>query len=157
MAGKLKLIPEGPRAVTPYLAVKGGARALEFYTKAFGARETYRLAEPNGRIGHAEFEISGSPIMLSDEYPEMDVRGPETLGGSPVAIHVYVEDVDAFVARAAEHGAKIRRPVQDQFYGDRTAMLVDPFGHVWHVATRLENLSGADVKQRYDELMKQPS
>lgn len=156
MAGKIK-IPEGPRAVTPYLTVKGAARALEFYTKAFGAKETYRLAEPSGRIGHAEFEISGSPIMISDEYLEMDVRSPETLGGSPVGIHVYVDDVDTFVARAAEHGATIRRAVQDQFYGERTAMLVDPFGHVWHVSTRIEELSGADVKKRYDEMMKQPS
>ena len=139
----------------PYLCCKDAARALDFYAAAFGATETMRLAEPSGRIGHAELTIGDALVMLSDEYPEMDIRSPQTLGGSPVMIHLYVPDVDAFVARAAAAGAIIERAVADQFYGDRSGQLRDPFGHRWSVATRKEELSAEEITRRYQTLMAQ--
>ena len=142
-------------AVTPYLTVKGAADAIEFYKKVFGAEETMRLAEPNGRIGHAEIVIGGSPIMMSDEYPDLDALGPLSRGGSTVGIHLYVEDVDEVFARAVAEGATAARPVKDEFYGDRSGKLVDPFGHIWYVSTRKEELSAAEVTKRYEDLMKQ--
>ena len=141
------------RNLTPYIACKDAPRAIEFYRQAFGAKEIMRLAEPNGRIGHAELDIAGSTLMLSDEYPEYGVRSPTSIGGTPVMLHLYVDDVDAVVTRAVAAGAKIRRPVEDQFYGDRSGQVEDPFGHVWHVATRKEQLSTAEVQRRYDKLM----
>ena len=153
MTGKPAPIPQP--AVTPNLTVKGAASAIEFYKKAFGARETMRLAEPSGRIGHAEMTISGSPIMISDEYPELDVLSPQSRGGSSVGILVYVEDVDQVVARAVAEGATALSPVVDEFYGDRVGKLVDPFGHIWYVATRKEDMSAAEVTRRYEDLMKQ--
>jgi PhnB protein len=141
------------QAVTPYLCCKDAARAIEFYKKAFGATENMRLAEPSGRIGHAELRIGAGVIMLSDEYPEMDVRSPESLGGSPVGIHVYVSDVDAIAAQAAAAGAKILRPVADQFYGDRSGTLEDPFGHRWFIATRKEAVSSDEMQKRYDKIL----
>lgn len=155
MTATIEKIPHGARAITPYITCKGAARAIDFYVRAFGARETSRLADPSGVIGHAEIEICGSPLMLSDEHPQIQVVSPETLGGTPFSIHLYVENIDAFVARAAAEGATIRRPLQDQFYGHRTAVLVDPFGHVWHVAERIEDLTEAEIEKRYQELMKQ--
>lgn len=141
-------------AITPYLCCKDAAAAIEFYKNAFDAVEDYRLAEPGGRIGHAELHINGASIMLSDEYPEMSVLSPQSLGGSPVAIHLYVADAKAVEAKAAAAGAKIVRPVADQFYGDSAGTLEDPFGHRWFVSTRKEQLSGAEIKQRYDEMLK---
>jgi PhnB protein len=142
------LIPESHRAATPYLCIRGAASALEFYKKAFGATETMRLAQPDGRIGHAEIRIGDATIMLSDEFPEMGVHSPQFFGGSPVIIHLYVRDVDALVSQAVAEGAKLIRPVADQFYGDRAGKLTDPFGHVWFVATHKEDLSVEEIQKR---------
>jgi len=153
MTSKPALVPQP--AVTPYLTIKGAADAIEFYKKVFGAEETMRLAEPGGRIGHAEIVIGGSPIMLSDEYPELDALSPQSRGGSTVGIHLYVADVDEVFARAVAAGATAARPVKDEFYGDRSCKLIDPFGHIWYVSTRKEELSAAELTKRYDDLMKQ--
>jgi PhnB protein len=141
-------IPAGHRTVTPYLAVKNGAKALEFYTKAFGATEVYRLMVPDGRVGHAEIRLGDSLIMLADEFPEYGGKAPDTLGGSPVAIHLYVEDVDGFVKRAVAAGAREVKPVMDQFYGDRSGQLEDPFGHLWWVATHKEDVAPEEMDRR---------
>ena len=148
MAGKVKPVPDGYHTLTPYLSIKGAATAIEFYKKAFGATELMRLAQPDGRIGHAELQMGDSRVMLADEHPDMDFRGPQTLGGSPVHLHMYVDDVDAAVARAVGAGAKIVRPVQDQFYGDRLGTVSDPFGHVWHVSTHKEDLTPEEIGRR---------
>ena len=148
MAGNVKPIPEGHRTVTPYLAIKNAAKALEFYAKAFGAVETYRLMLPDGRVGHAEIRLGDSVIMLADEFPEFGGKAPATLGGSPVSLHLYVEDVDAFFRRAVEAGAHERKPVMDQFYGDRSGQLEDPFGHLWWVATHVEDVPPAELQKR---------
>jgi len=145
-------IPEGYRGATPYLCVKGGAAAMDFYKQAFGAAELMRLAEPDGRIGHAEFKIGDAPIMLSDEYPDMGILSPTSLGGSPVLIHLYVPDVDALFARAEAAGARVLRAVADQFYGDRAGTLVDPFGHRWMLATHQEDVSSEEMQKRYRAL-----
>jgi PhnB protein len=150
-----KAAPIPQPAITPNLTIKDAAKAIEFYKKVFGASETMRLAEPSGRIGHVEMTISGSPIMISDEYPELDVLSPVSRGGSTVGIHVYVEDVDQVVARAVAEGAKLLGPVVDEFYGDRAGKLVDPFGHVWYVSTRKEDLSAEEVTRRYETLIRQ--
>jgi PhnB protein len=134
--------------VSPYLIVDGAGRALEFYKKAFGAKEVMRHARPDGRIGHAELRIGGSLIMLADEHLEVDAKSPQTVGGTPVSLHVYVPDVDAVARRATAAGARIVRPVQDQFYGDRNGTLEDPFGHRWHIATHIEDVSGAELRRR---------
>lgn len=149
-----KKVPEGFERATPYICVNDAAAAIEFYKKAFGATETMRLAEPGGRIGHAEVKIGGAPIMLSDEYPDHGATSPQTLGGTAVAIHLYVDDVDAFVARAEAAGAKVERPVQDQFYGDRSATLLDPYGHRWFFATHKETLTPEETQRRYDAVLK---
>jgi PhnB protein len=141
MAGHVTPIPDGYHAVTPYLCLNGAAEGLEFYKRAFGAKEIMRMPAPDARVGHAEIEIGGSRIMLADEYPEMNFRIPKSYGGSPVNIHLYVEDVDRVTDRAVAAGAKLIRPVQDQFYGDRTGTVEDPFGHVWHVATHKEDVA----------------
>ena len=142
-----------PHSVTPYLTIRNAANAIEFYRKVFDATETMRLAEPSGRIGHAEITIGGGAIMLSDEYPEMDVRSPEAIGGSPVGIHLYVADVDSVFDRAVAAGAKPVRKPEDQFYGDRAATLIDPFGHRWFLATRKEDVSLDEMNRRYAKLM----
>jgi len=144
----VKPIPEGYHAVIPYLSIKGAADAIEFYKKAFGAQELMRMAQPDGRVGHAELQIGDSKVMLADEHPEMDFRGPRSIGGSPVMLHLYVEDVDMVVGRAVANGAKVLRPVQDQFYGDRSGTLADPYGHLWHVATHKEDLSPEEIGRR---------
>ena len=151
----IKPIPEGHHTATPYLIVKGAARAIDFYKKAFGARELMRLAEPGGRVGHAEIQIGDSPIMLADEFPEMGILGPQSLGGSPVSILLYVEGVDTRFSQAIAAGAKVRRPVKDQFYGDRSGTLADPFGHVWTIATHREDVSAAEMQKRFEASMKQ--
>jgi PhnB protein len=144
----VKAIPAGHRTVTPYLAIKNAAKALEFYKKAFGATETYKLMMPDGRLGHAEIRLGDSMIMLSDEFPEYGGKAPDTLGGSPVSIHLYVEDVDAFFKKALAAGAKERKPVMDQFYGDRSGQLEDPFGHLWWVATHKEDIAQEELQNR---------
>jgi PhnB protein len=144
----VRAIPAGHRTVTPYLTIKNAAKALEFYKKAFGATETYKLMLPDGRLGHAEIRLGDSMIMLSDEFPEYDGKAPETLGGSPISIHLYVEDVDAFFKKALAAGAKERQPVMDQFYGDRSGQLEDPFGHLWWVATHTEDIAPEEVQKR---------
>jgi len=148
MANTVKAIPEGFEGATPYLCIKGANEAIEFYKKAFGATETMRLAGPDGRIGHAEIKIGKANIMLADEHPEVGFVGPRTLGGSPVMIHIYVEDVDALAARAEAAGATVRRPLADQFYGDRVCQFEDPFGHGWHFATHKEDVSTEEMKKR---------
>jgi PhnB protein len=141
-------IPAGYHTVTPYLAIKNAVKALEFYQQAFGAIETSKLMVPDGRLGHAEIRLGDSVIMLSDEFPEYGGKSPETLGGSPVSIHLYVADVDAFFKRALAAGAKERKPVMDQFYGDRSGQLEDPFGHLWWVATHKEDVAPEEMQKR---------
>jgi len=154
MSRSVKPIPDGYHTATPYLIVNAADAALEFYKNAFGATERLRIPAPGGKIGHAEITIGDSPIMLADEHPEIGARSPQSFGGSPVSIMLYVEDVDAFVKRAVAAGAKVVRPVQDQFYGDRSGTLADPAGHVWHVATHTEDLSLEEIKQRGEALAK---
>jgi len=150
MTTNTSAIPEDFRGATPYLCVKGAAKAIDFYKQAFGATEVMRLEDPkDGRMGHAEIRIGGAMLMLADEYPEMNVLSPETLGGSPVTIHLYVDDVDALFSRAAAAGAKVIRPPADQFYGDRAGRLQDPFGHVWVFATHKEDVSPEEMQKRY--------
>ncbi len=148
MTSRVKPTPEGYHTATPYLIVRDAARAIEFYKKAFGAKELMRMADPSGKIGHAEIKIGDSPIMLADEVPGMGYRSPESLGGSPVSILLYVEDVDAVFNQAVAAGAKVQRPVADQFYGDRTGGVTDPFGHVWYVATHMEDVSPEEMRKR---------
>jgi PhnB protein len=148
MTGKVKPIPDGYHSVTPYLIIKDAADAIEFYKKAFGATELFRMAQPDGKIGHAEIKIGDSPIMLSDEHPDMKFFGPKTLGGSPVSILLYVDDVDAVFKRALGAGAEEQSPVQDKFYGDRSGSLVDPFGHIWHISTHTEDVSPEEMDKR---------
>jgi len=143
-----KPIPDGYHSVTPYLIIKGAAAALDYYTRAFGATELFRMPAPEGKIGHAEIKIGDSPIMLADECPEMGYKSPQTLGGSPVSIMIYVEDVDSVFKQAIAAGGKEQRPVKDQFYGDRSGTLEDPFGHVWHVATHKEDVSSEEMERR---------
>ena len=144
---KVKPIPEGYHSVTPYLCCKDAAAAIEFYKKAFGATEVLRM-EDKGKVGHAEIQIGDSRIMLADEFPEIGFLSPQTVGGSPIMIHLYVEDVDMTANRAVAAGAKVTRPVADQFYGDRGGQFEDPFGHKWHVATHKEDLSPEEIGRR---------
>jgi len=143
-----KPIPDGYHSVTPYLIINGATAALDYYTRAFGAVELFRMPAPEGKIGHAEIKIGDSPIMLADEAPEMGYKSPQSLGGSPVSIMIYVEDVDTVFNRAIAAGGKEQRPVKDQFYGDRSGTLEDPFGHVWHVATHKEDVSPEEMERR---------
>ena len=143
-----KPIPEGYHSVTPYLIIKGATQAIDFYKKAFGATELFRMPAPGGKIGHAEIKIGDSPIMLADEFPEMGHKSPQTLGGSPISIMIYVTDVDTVFNQAIAAGGKEQRPVKDQFYGDRSGTLEDPFGHVWHVATHKEDVSPEEMERR---------
>jgi PhnB protein len=143
-----KPIPDGYHSVTPYLIIKGAADAIEYYKKAFGATELFRFPAPGGKIGHAEIKIGDSPIMLADEFPEMGYKSPKTLGGTPVSIMIYVEDVDTVFKQAISAGGKEQRPVKDQFYGDRLGTLEDPFGHQWHVSTHKEDISLDEMEKR---------
>jgi PhnB protein len=153
----VQAIPAGHHTVTPYLTIKNAAKALEFYKKAFGATETYTLMLPDGRLGHAEIRLGDSMIMLSDEFPEYGGKAPETLGGSPISIHLYVEDVDAFFKKALAAGAIERQPVMDQFYGDRSGQLEDPFGHLWWVATHTEDVAPEEVQKRVQAMFARKS
>jgi PhnB protein len=152
MKGETKPIPDDYRGATPYLCVNGAARPLDFYKQAFGAREVMRMPHPDGRIGHAEIRIGDAPIMLADEFPEMDFRSPTSLGGTPVNLFIYVADVDRVVSQAESAGAKVTRPVADQFYGDRVGVLKDPFGHSWSFATHIEDVSPEELKRRAAEM-----
>jgi PhnB protein len=148
MTSKPKPVPDGYHTATPYLIVKGAAQAIEFYKKAFGATELMRMAQPGGKIGHAEIKIGDSPIMLADESPDVGARSPQSIGGSPVSIMLYVEDVDRIFSQAVAAGAKVKRPVADQFYGDRTGGIEDPFGHLWYIATHKEDVSPEEMRKR---------
>jgi PhnB protein len=152
MPNTAKPVPDGYHGATPYLCIKDAARGIEFYKSAFGATETLRIDAPGGKIGHAEIRIGEAVLMIADEYPEMKFVSPGTLGGTPLLIHLYVPDVDAFVQRAVAAGAKLVRPVADQFYGDRGGQLEDPFGHVWFVATHVEDVPADELKRRAAEM-----
>ena len=150
----VKPIPEGSHTVTPYLVVNQAGRVIDFLKQAFGAEESERFLRADGTIMHAELKIGDSMIMLSDEFPEMGARPPQSVGGTPAAIHLYVENVDTIFDRAVTGGGKEIRPVDDKFYGDRTGTLQDPFGHVWHVATHKEDVAPDELKKRADAAMK---
>ena len=142
-------IPEGYHSITPYLVISEAARAIDWYKQAFGAQQTLRMEDPTtGKIGHAEMKIGDSHIMLADEYPDMGYRSPKTLGGAGISLLLYVKDVDGTVKQAVDAGAKIERPLQDQFYGDRTGTIQDPFGHVWTIATHIEDVSPEEMLER---------
>lgn len=148
MTGKVQPIPKGYHTLTPYLIVRDGAGAIDFYKKAFGATEVMRFPAPGGKIGHAEVQIGDSRVMLADEYPDEGHRSPEAYGGSPVSLHLFVEDVDKVFGQALAAGATQRRPVKNQFYGDRSGTLQDPFGHVWNIATHTEDVSLEEMQKR---------
>jgi uncharacterized glyoxalase superfamily protein PhnB len=148
MARSAKPIPEGFRTVTPHLVVKGGSDAIDFYVKAFGATEVSRMHGPDGRLGHAQLRIGDSVLFLADEYPEYGGKSPATLGGSPVTIHLYVDDVDAAFERAVASGATAKAPPADMFWGDRYGRLTDPFGHDWSLATHVEDLTPEQMHER---------
>lgn len=148
MPGNVKPIPEGYHSVTPYLIVKGGARAIEFYKTAFGATELMRMARPDGTIGHAEIRIGDSVIMLADENPAVGALSPQAVGGTPVLIHLYVADVDTVFNRGVAAGSTVEQPLKDQFYGDRSGGIIDPFGHRWYVATHVEDIAPEELKKR---------
>jgi PhnB protein len=150
-------IPEGHNSVSPYLIVDGAARALAFYAKAFGAVELFRHTAPSGKIGHAEIRIGDTVVMLADVHEEVDARAPAHYGGSPISLHLYVEDVDAVARQATAAGATVKRPVADQFYGDRLGTLEDPFGHTWHVSTHIEDVSAEELDRRAKAAMAERS
>lgn len=153
MPPKVKPIPDGYHTATPYLIVKGAAQAIDYYKKAFGATELFRMADPSsGKVGHAEIKIGDSIIMLSDEHPEMGYKGPQSFGGTPVSIMLYVEDVDTVFNQAVAAGAKVQRPIEDKFYGDRSGSLDDPFGHCWHISTHKEDVPPEEMKKRAEKL-----
>jgi PhnB protein len=149
----VKPIPDGYPQVIPYLAVDGASAAIDFYGKVFGATERMRMPSPGDRIGHAELEIGDSLIMLADEHPEMGIRGPKAIGGTPVTISVYVDDVDGVFDRAVKEGATATRQVENQFYGDRSGQFEDPFGHRWSVATHVEDVPPDEMGKRAAEAM----
>ena len=152
MAANVKPIPDNYHSVTPYLVVDGAAKAIEFYRKAFGATELMRMPAPGDRIGHAEIKVGDSIVMLADASVEMGHKDPKILGGSPVSLLIYVEDADATVASAVAAGAKIARPLENQFWGDRMGDVTDPFGHRWHVATHVEDVSPEEMKRRMEAM-----
>jgi PhnB protein len=136
-----------------YLRVKDAPRAIEFYTRVFGVTEKFRLVEPGGRVGHAELDFGGTVVMLSEEYPELGVRGPQSVGATTVSIHLHVDDADALIRRAVEAGAEIVREPQDHFYGERSGTVRDPFGHEWNIGHSLEEVSPEEMQRRYDRVM----
>jgi PhnB protein len=152
---KVSYIPKDYHSVTPYLIVKGAAQAIEYYKKVFGAVETVRMNGPNGTVGHAELKIGDSNIMLADENPQMGLghTSAGSIGGSPVSLYVYLPNADEVVKRAQTEGAKILKPVQDQFYGDRSGFIQDPFGHLWGIATHVEDVSPEEMKERMKKMM----
>jgi PhnB protein len=148
-----RAIPEGYHSITPYLVIKGAANAIDFYKRAFGATEVMRMASPDGKIGHAEITIGDSRIMLADEYPEMGHRSPQSIGGTGVSLMVYLENVDEVFNRAVAAGARQLQPVKDQFYGDRSGTLRDPFGHEWTLSTHVEDVSPDEMRRRAEQYM----
>jgi PhnB protein len=149
----VKPIPDGYPIMAPYLAIRDAAKAIEFYKKAFGATERMSMAGREGKVMHAEVDIEGGLVMLCDEFPEWGMLSPQHLGGSPVVLHVYVRDVDALFKQAEAAGCKVVMPPKDQFYGDRSGRLTDPFGHVWSFATHVEDVSPAEMDRRFKEMM----
>jgi PhnB protein len=154
MASKVKPIPDGYAVVTPYLIIKGAAAAIDYYKKAFGAIETVRMPQPDGRVGHAEVKIGDAVVMLADEFPEMNIVSPVTLGNTPVGLLVYVEDADATFNKAVALGAQVEKPMADQFYGDRTGTVKDPFGHKWTIATHKEDVTPEEMQRRMAAMAK---
>ncbi|MEJ7594537.1 MAG: VOC family protein [Planctomycetaceae bacterium] len=152
MIQKANSVPPGYHTVTPYLLIKGASDAIAFYVQVFGAKEITRLTAPDGRIGHAEIRIGESTIMIADEHPEMDFLGPQSRGGTTVSLLIYVDHADDVFNDALQRGAKELRPICDQFYGDRSGSVTDPWGHVWSIATHLEDISPAELKRRFEEL-----
>jgi PhnB protein len=152
---KVKPVPDGFRSVTPYLFIKGAASAIDYYKNVFGAKERMRMPGSKGEIMHAELQIGDSIVMLADENLQAGARSPETVGGSSSSLHIYVDDVDAVVQKAVGASAKLVRPVKDQFYGDRSGTIIDPFGHIWSVATHVEDVSPEEMKKRMDKAMSQ--
>jgi PhnB protein len=150
-----KPIPDGYHTATPYLIVQNATAAIEFYKRAFGATELMRLTDPRGKVGHAEIKVGDSPIMLADEVPEMSFRSPQSIGGTGMSLLLYVEDVDTQFRQATGAGAKVLRPVQDQFYGDRSGTLEDPFGHVWTLATHIEDVTVEEINRRAESYFQQ--
>ncbi len=150
---KVPYIPKGYNSVTPYLVIKGAAKAIDYYKKVFGANVVVRMDGPNGSVGHAELQIGDSRIMLADENPQMGATSATTIGNSPVSLYLYIPDVDKVVDRAVAEGAKLVKPVKDQFYGDRTGFIQDPFGHFWGVATHVEEVSPQEMKERMKKMM----
>jgi PhnB protein len=148
-----KPIPEGYQSVIPYLTVDDGEKAVEFYRRAFGATERSRMATPDGKIAHCELEIGDSVVMLSDAFPQFSTRPPKELGGTSIGLFMYVEDVDEAIQTAADAGATITAPAEDQFWGDRFGQVQDPFGHMWQIATRVEELTPDEVGRRAQEFM----
>ena len=153
----VKPVPDGYSTVTPYLIVRGAARAIEFYKAAFGAAELYRMEMPGGKLGHAEIQLGTARVMLADEFPERGIHGPETLGGTAVHLLLYVDDVDTRFHQAVSAGATVTRPLANQFYGDRSGTVADPFGHVWTIATHVEDVSHEEMQKRSEAFMKQNS
>jgi len=152
MIQKVNSVPPGFHTVTPYLLIKGASEAISFYVRIFGAVEITRLTAPDGRIGHAEIRIGSSTIMIADEHPELDFLGPQSRGGTTVSLLIYVEDSDKVFSDALDAGATELRPLCDQFYGDRSGSVTDPWGHVWSIATHLEDISPAELTRRFEEL-----
>lgn len=138
--------------LTPYICIRDASRAIDFYKTAFGATERLVMHGPGGKIMHAEIDIHGAVVMIADECPEWGFFSPQHFGGTPVTLYIYVKDVDAFVAHAGASGATVAMPPKDQFYGDRTAKVVDPFGHVWHFATHTEDVSREELKRRHQQM-----
>jgi len=150
---KVNYIPKGYNTVTPYLVIKGAAKAIDYYKNVFGATVVVRMDGPGGSVGHAELQIGDSRIMLADENPQMGNRSAESIGASPVSLYIYLPDCDAVVAKATAEGAKILKPVADQFYGDRSGFIQDPFGHLWGIATHKEDVSPNEMKERMKKAM----
>jgi PhnB protein len=152
MTPKVKPIPDGYHTLTPYLTVRGAAKAIEFYKRAFGAQERGILPMPGGKIGHAELKIGDSMVMLADEFPEHGNQSPQVLNGSPVGLAIYVDNVDEVFKRAVEAGATVKEPVSDKFWGDRAGSVTDPFGHKWTILTHKEEVSIDEMKKRMEKM-----
>ena len=152
---KVHYIPKGYNSISPYLVIKGAAQAIEFYKKVFGATEVFRMNQPDGKVSHAELQIGDSRFMLSEENPKMGQGNVSAagIGASPVSIYLYLPDVDRVIEKAVDAGAKVLKPVQDQFYGDRSGFIQDPFGHLWGVATHIEDVAPKDLEERAKRVM----
>lgn len=147
----VRAIPEGSEGAIPYLCIKDASAGIEYYKNVFGATELFRMSDPTGKVGHAELRINGRPIYIADEYPDMGFLGPKQLGGTPVMLHLYVDDADAVMQRAVEAGGTVQRPVETQFYGDRGGKMIDPFGHEWYISTHVEDVPPEEARRRAAE------